>query len=203
VILRAVDPSGTYGWGGLVKDYCLGENDTFGTCGFAGIGNGHAVVTTIAGHPEVMSDGEIELMDNRVTGFMPTDRTSDHGAALVTILDYWAKYGWAGDPTLVPVDRQEIQRDQIADAIDAMGWAYCWFQLPSIDGQFDLSDASVQLRIQGRAAHCMTVTDAAQGLFHVATWGVRRIVTDAWMDVYWRGGYAVLHPLWRRPELVA
>lgn len=23
--------------------------------------------------------------------------------------------------------------------------------------------------------------------------------TAAWMDAYWRGGYAVRHPAWRRP----
>jgi hypothetical protein len=204
--LPVVDRAGTYGYARGISEFCLGLNDTFGTCGWVGIGNGHAVVTAVCAPPtQIMSDGEIELMDHRVTGFMPTDRTTDHGAALLTILDDWAKYGWAGDPTLVPVDRQEITRAQIADAIDAVGWAYCWFQLPSIDGQFDLSDASVQQRVQGGLAHCMTVIDASPGLFHVATWGKRRIVTEAWMDAYFRGGYAVLHPLWRRPrgEVVA
>jgi hypothetical protein len=203
--LPVVDRAGRYGYTDGISKFCLGLNDTFGTCGFAGIGNGHAVVTAQLGEPEIMSDGEISLMDSRVTGFMPTDRSTDHGAALITILDYWAEHGWAGDPTLIPLDRQEIRRDQIADAIDAMGWAYCWFQLPKIDGQFDLSDASVQQRVQGGLAHCMTVIDASPGLFHVATWGMRRIVTEAWMDAYFRGGYAVLHPLWRRPrgEMVA
>lgn len=201
MILRTVDRAGTYGWGNRVKKYCLGMNDTFGTCALAGVGNGHAIVTTVAGQPEIMTDGEIGLMYHDVTGFMPTDRTTDHGAALSAVLDYWAEHGWAGDPTLVPVDRQEIRRDQIADAIDAMGWAYCWFQLPMIDDDPDLSDASVRQGIVGGPAHCMTVTDASPGLFHVATWGERRIVTDAWMDLYWRGGFAVQHPQWVRPTV--
>jgi hypothetical protein len=203
--LPEVDPNGTYGWDSEVADLCLGENNTFGTCGFAGIGNGHALVTAVCSPPEqVMSDGEIELMDHAVTGFMPTDRASDHGAALVTILDYWLAHGWAGDPTLVPLDRCVIAREQIAAAIDAVGWAYSWFQLPMTDGQYDLSDLAVRNGAPGIAAHCMTVLGASPGRFTVATWGKKRILTSAWMDAYWRGGFAVLHPLWRRPvRLVA
>lgn len=200
MIIPTVSPLGTYGWGPYVERFCLGENDTFGTCAFAGIGNGHVIVTTVVkGVGEVMSDGEIEAMDHAVTGFMPTDPASDHGAALSAVLDYWAANGWAGDPTLVPLDRQAIEKRQIADAVDAMGWAYCWFQLPMIDDDPDLSDASVNQGIEGSAAHCMTVTDAAPGLFWVATWGERRAVTAAWMDRYWRGGFAVLHRDWVRP----
>jgi hypothetical protein len=198
--LPPVDPAGTYGWDDLVTDVCLGENLTFGTCAFAGIGNGHALVTAVCAPPiQIMSDGEIEDMDHEVTGFMPTDPSSDHGAALVTILDYWRDHGWAGDPSLVPVDRREIARGQIAAAIDTVGWAYCWFQLPMTDGEYDLSDQAVRDGTPGMFAHCMTILGASPGRFTVATWGRKRIVTAAWMDAYWRGGYAVLHPAWRRP----
>jgi hypothetical protein len=198
--LPPVDPGGTYGYADGLDQFCLGENLTFGTCGFAGIGNIHAVVTAVCAPPvQVMSDGEIELMDHAVTGFMPTDRSTDHGAALVTILDYWRDHGWAGDPTLVPLDRQAITLDQIAASIDATGTAYSWFQLPQTDGQFDLSDLAVRNGTPGVLAHCMTVIKASPGLFQVATWGGRRVVSEDWINMYWRGGYAVLHPLWTRP----
>lgn len=200
MILPSVDPGGTYGYAAGIETWCLGANDEFGTCGFAGIGNGHAIVTKVAtGTEQIMSDGEIELMYRDVAGFMPTDRTTDHGAALKAILDYWAIHGWAGDPTLVPVDRQQIAFDQIADTVDAMGWAYCWFMLPERDDDPDLSDDAVKSGRPGVGAHCMTVIGAAPGQFEVVTWGKRRIVSSVWMQAYWRGGYAVQHPLWVRP----
>jgi len=200
ILLPPVNPAGIYGYAAGLTTFCLGENNTFGTCAFAGIGNGHAVVTNVCSPPvQIMSDGEIERMDNAVTGFIPTDRLSDHGAALITVLNYWRDHGWAGDPTMVPLDRQEITVNQISAAVDAMGWAYCGFQLPKIDGEFDLSDKSVRDGVPGKDAHCMTVIGASPGFFEVATWGERRTVTDTWMRTYFRCGYAILHPLWRRP----
>ena len=187
------------GYWRLVTQWCLGENDTFGTCAFAAIGNLHCVVTTANGVPEVMSDGEIEAMDHSVTGFDPTDPATDKGAQLKAVLDYWMNNGWTGDPTMKPLWYGDIPKRDIPAMIKEYGGVYAWCLLPMRDDEPDLSDGALQANTPGTAAHAVLIVGAADGVFWIATWGEVREISVAWWDRYGREQYAVLHPAWKRP----
>lgn len=190
-------PSDVAGYWEAVKEWCLGENDTFGTCAFAAIGNLHAVVTADSGEPEVMSDGEIELMDHDVTGFMPTDRSSDHGAALEAVLRYWDDHGWAGDPTLRPTGWCPIAPDQLHQVVHSLGGVYAWAMLPLVDGQWDFSDLALNRGVDGSGAHAFFICGSSPETLWIVTWGELRQISVTWARRYLKGMFAVRHPMWR------
>lgn len=184
-----------------VTEWCLGENDTFGTCAFAAIGNLHCVVTTANGRPEVMSDGEIERMDNRVTGFNPRDRKTDRGAHLKAVLDYWMSNGWAGDPTLKPLWYSDVAKRDIPETIRVYGGAYAWCLLPKdVTGEPDFSDYALRVPGPGDDAHAVLIVGADdEGSLWLVTWKRVVEVSVAWWERYGQEQFAVLHPAWQRP----
>lgn len=191
----------TVGYADGITRFCLGENNIFGTCGYAGVGNGNVVVTYVNGDPQIMSDGEIEAMYGRVAQFMPTDPTTDHGSALEAILTEWETNGWVGDPTFKPLGWCQIPMGQIPAAIHGLGWAYTWCRLPLTDGNWDFSDLALRNGTPGTGPHCVTMIRSAPGVKEIVTWGERRVITDAWWAAYGAGAYAVRHPAWVRPVL--
>lgn len=183
-----------------VKRWCLGENLTFGTCGLAGVGNLHVVVTTANGSPEVMSDGEIERMYHDVGDFVPTDKNTDHGVALEKVLEHWAKKGWAGDPTLVPDGWCAIAPTDIHQAVHSLAGAYSWCVLPAAeDGQWDFSDAALQRGVAGTGPHCIQIVGSDPLGFTAISWARRCRLSHRWWEAYGRGQYAVKHPAWKVP----
>lgn len=188
----------TIGYYETVANWCVGANLTFGTCAFAQCGNHHCVVTNFNGNEEIMSDGEIEAMDNAITGFMPTDPNSDHGAAIQTVLQYWQTNGWVGDPTLKPVKWSVVSFDEIKDTIRQYSGCYAWFMLPhSPDGvNYDFTDVAINSNAPGVGAHAMFIAGADDNSFKVITWGTMQTVSDAWMQQYGKGFFAVQHPEW-------
>lgn len=192
----------TVGYWKDVSNWCLGENDTFGTCAFAMCGNHDCVVSTFNDESEVMSDGEIEAMDHAVTGFMPTDPKSDHGTAVTTLLQYWHTNGWTGDPTFKPVTWFQVTSDQISDTIKNYASCYAWYILPKTpDGSnYDFSDDAVINNAPGVAPHAMLIVGAQPGYYNVITWGEVKVVSEAWIMKYGQEYFAVQHPNWKIPN---
>lgn len=184
-----------------VLNWCLGENDTFGTCAFAMCGNHDCIVSTFNGSPEVMSDGEIELMDHAITGFMPTNKITDTGTAVATLLQYWQTNGWTGDPTFKPISWNAVAFNQISDTIENYAACYAWFLLPHMsDGiNYDFSDDAVNNNVQGSAGHAMLIVGAQPGYFQIVTWGAVKVVSESWMNKFGQGYFAVQHPNWKMP----
>ncbi len=191
----------TVGYWKDVDTWCLGENDTFGTCAFAMCGNHDCVVSTFNGAPEIMSDGEIEAMDHAVTGFIPTDPKSDHGTAVATLLQYWHTNGWTGDPMFKPVTWHQVTFDQIADTIKNYAACYAWFMLPHTpDGiDYDFSDDAVTNNVPGVGPHAMLIVGAQPGFFQIVTWGEVKTVSEEWITKFGQGYFAVQHPNWKMP----
>lgn len=182
-----------------VTEWCLGENDTFGTCAFAAIGNLHCIVTTANGVPEIMSDGEIEAMDHAVTGFDPMDPATDKGAQLKAVLDYWTNNGWVGDPTLKPVWYGDCSKHDIAEDIRLYGGVYAWCMLPKRGDDWDFSDGALEASVPGTGAHAVLIVGADAGSLWIVTWARVVEISAMWWQTYGQESYAVLHPAWVRP----
>lgn len=181
-----------------VPEWCLGENNTFGTCFLAMAGNLHALVTAVNGHPEVMSDGEIEYADHAMTGFNPLDPRTDVGMSVQGMLDYWLRNGWPGEPTLKPLHYAPVKNDQLMNVCRVYGAACTWAMLPkSHAGQWDFSDAAIRNKSPGVGGHAMLMVDANPSIVRLVSWKEVKVVSREWWDAYGGGQFAVLHPQWK------
>lgn len=187
------------GWYREVSRWCLGENDKFGTCAFAAIGNLHVLVTSLRGFAEVFTDGEIEFAYGQMEGFSPLDEKSDHGAQLADVLRYWDEWGWPGDPTLRPVSWQEIGKRSLPLGVWTFGGVYAWLLGPEGDETIDFSDAALDEAKPGKLAHAVLIVGASETHYTLVTWGETIRVSREWWDRYGRESYGVLHPKWQRP----
>lgn len=199
---------GEVGYWRPVTNWCMGANDHFVTCSWAGVGNLHVVVTTVNGSPEIMTDGEIEAMANRMSGFIESVPSTQHGAVLVDVLKSWSQFGWAGDPTMKPLYWDPITHAQIRETIDDLGGVYAWCALPvdttapPEDGiEYDFSDRAVETNAEGVYAHAVFLCGQAPGTIWLVTWAGVKQVSEAWWNRFGRDCYAVAHPAWwKRPK---
>lgn len=201
---------GEVGYWRLVANWCMGANDHFVTCSWAAVGNLHAVVTTVNGTPEIMTDGEIEAMAHRMSGFIESVPTTQHGAALIDVLKSWSQYGWAGDPTMKPLYYNLIENYQIRQTIDDLGGVYAWCMLPLNPNappeagiQYDFSDVAVDTDADGVYPHAVFLCGQKPGTIWLVTWAGVQEVSEEWWDRFGRDCYAVAHPAWwKRPKSV-
>jgi hypothetical protein len=185
--------------------WVLGENDRFGTCAFAMVGNHWSIITTANGKLQILEDGEISRMDSVTTGFNPQDKTTDHGIVLEKLLIWWTEKGWISDSLLKPTDFHGITIDGIAATIRDYGAAYAWWRLPvDRDGNADFTDLAIIDAVPGTLGHAMLVVGSEPGWYYVVTWATIKRVSAAWVARYLGGAFAVSLPQWHKPgSLVA
>lgn len=185
-----------------VDEWCLGENDRYGTCSFVGVANLHVAVTAHDSEAQVMSDGEIEFADGLITGFDPLNRLTDRGADCTKILDYWRDVGWPGDSTMRATAWRQVDEIEIPAAIYHCCGLYVWMMLPRLGtDDYDFSDNALLAGTPGEAAHCVYMAgySASVDSFHLVSWQQIYTVSRRWWQVYGRQAFAVLHPAWTPP----
>lgn len=169
-----------------VKSWCLGENDTWGTCWFAMLGNALVLETG-----EVMSDGEILNAAREIEGLNDQDRSTDRGEAMEAGFRYVQKNGWPGDASLTIASWTPTS--DLAATIQRRGYAMCGIALPdSADGDgYDFSDNAMARKAPGVHGHAILVVEAVPGSVTFITWGAPQTVSSAWWDAYARQTYEV------------
>ena len=190
------------GWWERVSEWCMGGNDRFGTCAFAALGNLHALVTALAGRPEVMPEAEIEMFDGTLTGFRPDRAETDHGARIRDVLDYWAENGWPGDPTMKPLGWCRLEPEELALGVYLFGGIYTWLMLPRAeDRSWDWTDAALARSEPGVGAHAVLIVGATADRRWLVSWGQIIQVSAAWWTRYGSDEvYGILHPAWKHPD---
>lgn len=171
-----------------VVAWCVGMNNTFGTCFFAMFGN-YMVIKT----GQVMTDGEILNADHAMTGFNDYDSTTDHGEALETGFKYIQANGWPGDTTWRITGWRQVQLADLANTIASHLAAPSWLMLPkSADGDsYDFSDNAMLRNADGAFAHAVLIVDVTATTLTFVTWGETQTVSLAWAARYFKGFYEV------------
>jgi hypothetical protein len=107
-------------------------NDTVGDCTCAGAG--HAEMTWEAvgqGEQLRLTTAEILAAYSAITGYVPGEPSTDKGADLLTVLNYWRQTGVAGQKigAFAEVAPHDIANVKLS--IDLFGVAYVGVQLPN------------------------------------------------------------------------
>jgi hypothetical protein len=185
-----------------VKQWPMMLNDNLGDCTCACAGHMIQQWTTYSSNqPTVLPDQAIEKMYEAVGHYNPADPSTDQGAVILDVLNYWRNTGVAGDKILAYAILEPQNHDQIKDSVVLFGNCYLGVQLP-LSAQNQSVWAVPPGGPHGQDApgswggHAIPIVAYDQRGVTVVTWGSLKRVTWQFLDAYCDEAYAVLDKDW-------
>jgi hypothetical protein len=180
-------------------------NDTLGDCTCAAIGHEIQVATANHGSEATVPDGAILTAYEAVSGYRPGEPSTDNGAVMLNVLNYWRRVGVAGHK-IVGFAKVNVQNwKEVRQAIALFDGMYIGLALPTSAEQqrtWSLSGAGPRpfaedFQPGGWGGHCVFVPAyTADGFLKCITWGAAKVLTRAWLRVMCDEAYVVLSDDW-------
>jgi hypothetical protein len=209
-LTQIIAPPFARDWGlQLAPDLGLYRNDQIGDCTCVAAAHLQRLWSSCHGAPVEPSVDEVVAAYSAVSGYRPSDPTTDRGADMLAVLKHWRNVGIAGRRARAFVKLDHESQLQVMTAINLFGGIYVgamlpravaavlpftWWDLPS-NGRLE-GDA----RIGSWGGHCMAALGYSRLGVLLATWGRRQWVTWGWFTTYCDEAYGVLDDLWSSPN---
>jgi hypothetical protein len=183
-----------------VDNYPMYLNDRYGDCVFADIGHVIQAESTYGqGSTQTVSDADVIKGYSDVTGFDPSDPSTDNGTVIQEALDYWRKTGVGGHQILAFAEVDTSNMDEVRAALSTFGSLTIGFEFPdSAMDQFNRGerwDYVPGARIEG--GHCVDGGLYGNGVdLKVVTWGDIQEMTQAFWDKYVFEAWVVITSEW-------
>jgi hypothetical protein len=189
-------------WSKPVKLWPMMLNDNLGDCTCACAGHMIEEWTTVANPPGITpTDQEVLSAYEAVGGYQPGDPSTDNGAVILDVLNYWRQTGIAGRSVVAFVGLEPKNHQEIMDAVYLFGNCYIGVQLP-VTAQNQAVWAVPSSGPVGQGApgswggHAIPIVAYDQRGLTVITWGAKKKMTWQFLDTYCDEGYAVLSNDW-------
>jgi hypothetical protein len=172
-------------------------NSQYGDCTCAGVGHKRiGDVYVNQGKTLTVTDTDALGLYSAVTGFNPSDPSTDQGAVCQDVLDYWHKHGFLGEK---PVAYAKVDLSNVAEvkqAINLFGQIYCGFNFPDTAmDQFNSGqpwDVVKGAKIEG--GHCVTIGAYDASGLECITWGAVQKLTWAFLKKYFDEAWVIIGP---------
>ena len=189
-------------WTKKVKEWPMMLNNTLGDCTCACAGHMIEEWTTYAHAPGfIPADQQILQVYEAVGGYKPGDPSTDKGAVILDVLNYWRQTGIAGHPITAYVSLEPKNHEDVKDAVYLFGNCYLGVQLPlSAQNQKVWSVPPGGPTGQGApgswGGHAIPIVQYDSRGVTVITWGEPLRATWSFLDAYCDEAYAVLSADW-------
>lgn len=189
-------------WTKKVQNWPMMLNDQIGDCTCACAGHMIEEWTAYAHAPGYTpADPQILQAYEAVGGYKPEDPSTDQGAVILDVLNYWRQTGIAGHPIQSYVGIDPKNHSEVEDAVYLFGNCYIGVQLPlSAQNQRVWSVPPGGPTGQGApgswGGHAIPIVEYDSRGVTVITWGAKKRVTWSFLDTYCDEAYAVLSADW-------
>jgi hypothetical protein len=172
-------------------------NSELGDCTCAAAGHLILQWTANAGVAVIPPDSSILEAYSAITGYNPSDPSSDNGAVELDVLNYWRQNGIGGHKIGAFALVSPHNHDHVKAATYLFGGLYIGVQLPSSAQGAEVWDVpSCGLTGEGEpgswGGHAVEVVAYDQNGLTVITWGQKMRVTWAFWNAYCDEAYAIL-----------
>ena len=150
-------------------DWGIMQNDAIGDCAFAATGHAVQLWTANAAKEITIPDKAIVKAYSAVTGYTPKDPSTDQGANMLDVLNYWRKTGIGGHKINVYVQVDPTNAAHVRAAAYLFGGIYTGLALP----------LSAQSQGGWEVPH-----GGAKGKGAPGSWGGHAV----WTGTYWSSG---------------
>lgn len=198
-------PPVTVDWDTKVVSWPMDANDYSGDCVWAMIGHTIQTWTANASREVIIPVESLLRGYSDVTGYSPSDPSTDNGTVIQDALNYWRKVGivdGAGTVHKIVAFAQVRHRSvvEMEAAAALFGEVLLGMSFPSTAmEQFDLGepwDVVPGATIEGGHAVCSARYDSATGTWWVITWGREQQVTAAFMHTYVTEAWVAISREW-------
>lgn len=174
-----------------VATWSMDGNDNIGDCAVADPDHETKSVEVAAGNPEVSSTtDEVIAAYSAITGYDPADPSTDQGAEMQAVRNYWRKEGITLGGRLhkillfAEVDHTDL--DLVKWALDTFGAVGIGVDFPdSAREQFDAGEPwTVVKGAQSEGGHAVAFVGYDQDYAYVLTWGKVQKVAWNWWKKY-------------------
>jgi hypothetical protein len=119
-------------WGRFVKTpWGMELNDQLGCCAIAAPGHMEMAWTAASGKPFVPQDPQILSAYEAVSGYTPSDPSTDAGCVVLDVLKYWSKTGIANHKISAYAAVNPSNMPEVLQAINLFGGLDLGFSLPA------------------------------------------------------------------------
>lgn len=186
-------------WGHNVPYAMLG-NAQYGDCVEAGYAHQVQIWGDRAGTSFVPTDAEALGAYTAITGFNPSEPSTDKGTDILTALGYWKSTGLSGQKITAYATLNPQDQAQVSESIAWYGGAYIGVQLPK--------SAQAQVGIEWKVTtgpdaaagswggHCVPLCGYDQNALWCVTWGALQAMTWEFLTTYCDEAYVMLATEW-------
>jgi hypothetical protein len=181
------------------RSWPMFANDRLSDCTCAAVGH---QIEAWGGHTP--SELDVVRMYEAVSGYTPSDSSTDRGAVELDVLRYWRKTGIEGDRITAFGAVDVHDHTHVKQACWLFGGLYIGLALPLTAQSQDvwhcagLSSAAAQPGSWG--GHAVNVVGYSRTRVTVVTWGQVKQMTWGFWSRYCDEAYAVLSTDWKSPE---
>jgi hypothetical protein len=184
-----------------VDNYPMYLNDRYGDCTFAGAGHMIQAESTYGqGSTQTVTDADVIKGYSELTGFNPADPSTDNGAVMQDVLNYWRKTGIGGHQILAFAEVDHKNMDEVRAALNTFGSLYIGIDFPgSAMDQFNRGekwDYVPGSTIEGGHAIHGGLYEIGAVDMKIVTWGEIHEMTQAFWDNYVFECWVVITPEW-------
>jgi hypothetical protein len=186
-------------WGHGLPFAMLGNN-SYGDCVEAGYAHQVQIWGDRAGNPFVPTDAEALGAYTAITGFNPSDPSTDQGTDILTAVGYWRSTGLASQKITAYATLNVRNPAEIREAISWYGGAYIGLQLPvsaqdQVGKQWTVTTGPAAVA-GGWGGHCVPLCGYDQDQLWCVTWGALQSMTWEFFTTYCDEAYVLLATDW-------
>ncbi len=180
--------------------FAMLANDKYGDCVEAGYAHQVQIWGDKAGIPFVPTDAEALSAYTAITGFNPSDPSTDKGTDILTALGYWQKTGLGGQKITAYAKVAPTNLEQVKEAIAWYGGAYIGVQLPTSAQSQVGKEWTVTIGPDAVAGswggHCIPLCSYDQNTVTCVTWGALQPMTWEFFTTYCDEAFVMLATDW-------
>lgn len=188
-------------WSSKVNTWPMMLNDRIGDCTIAAAGHMIEQWTTYTDAGFAPTDQQILAAYEAVSGYQPGQPSSDNGAVMIDVLNYWRKTGIGAHTIAGYVGLNPVLQTEVRAAAYLFGNVYLGIQLP-MSAQ---TQTVWQVPAQGPngsgapgswGGHCVPVVQFDLHGLTVVTWGTLQRMSWQFLRTYCDEAYGVLSKDW-------
>jgi hypothetical protein len=202
-------PPASIDWDRVVPagDWPMLGNDAAGDCTCAAAGHLiHAWTANSRAIPVVLDATKVLGEYSAITGYNPSDPSTDQGAVELDVLNHWRSHGFAGEQLAAYVAVSPRNHGHVRLALDLFGGVYVGLALPESAQRMNVWSVPAAGTHPGTpwgdgtpgswGGHAVAVLAYDRLGLTCVTWGSLKRMTWSFWDTYCDEAYALLAPDW-------
>lgn len=175
---------------GITQPYGMMANDSVGDCTCAAAGHAIQVWTANSGNEVTLSDDAVLAAYEAVSGYDPSDPSTDQGAVLLDVLKFWRKVGIGGRTIHAFASVDPTNLDLVRNGIHLFGGLIIGIRFPQSARHQKVWTVVPGSPIEG--GHAIALPRYwASGPFCI-TWGERQMMTWDFFQSYCDEAWAII-----------